>query len=54
MSRNRTIYLGEFNESVSKKIFLNINKLEDGQYVLTIVNNKKIIKEVTFIKTTNN
>lgn len=52
MKRIKTIYVGEFNELVSKKIFLNITNLEDGQYVLTIINNKKTIKEITFIKTT--
>lgn len=52
MSRRKTIYVGEFNELVSKKIFLNVNNLEDGHYILTIVNNKKALKEVTFIKIT--
>lgn len=52
MSRKRTIYVGKFNELVSKKIFLNVNNLEDGHYVLKIVNNNRIIKEVTFIKST--
>lgn len=37
---------------MAEKILLKINHLQDGRYILTIMNNNQIIKKVSFIKTT--
>ena len=51
MSIKRKTYTGSINWIPGTQIFLDVNKLQDGNYTLKIVQNKKLIKEVTFKKT---
>jgi len=43
-------YEGRLEKMDSKKIYLNIDQLEKGNYKLNIIHNKKIIKTTLFIK----
>lgn len=52
MGHSKKIYIGYLDELTSKKILLNISHLKDGTYRLTIMNDNRIIKEVTFTKST--
>lgn len=52
MSKKKNIYTGAIENVIAKKIILNINHLQDGQYTLTIKHNNQILKEVNFSKVT--
>lgn len=43
-------YEGKLDRIPSTKIYLNINYLKAGKYVLKIVHKNKVIKKTTFIK----
>ncbi|WP_156772445.1 hypothetical protein [Urechidicola croceus] len=42
---------GNLNENSKQTIYLNVNNLKKGIYILNIVDNDKIIKKTTFKKT---
>ena len=52
MDKTRKINTGTIDEIISKKILLNIDYLKDGKYQISIMMGNKIIKEVSFCKTT--
>jgi len=52
MSKSKITYTGTIEDLLSKKILLNINHLQDGDYCLKIMHQKKVIKEVRFSKNT--
>ena len=41
---------GDINHFKEYSVYLNINYLEKGTYILRIVHNNKVIKETTFKK----
>jgi len=43
-------YEGKLNEIPSDKIYLNVNNLKEGTYILKIVNKNKVIKKTKFNK----
>lgn len=43
-------YEGKLNTLPDKKIYININHLEKGDYELNIIHHKKIIVKTTFNK----
>jgi len=50
MSKKKKIYLGTLDWTSHKQIYLNIDNLKDGTYIIKITNNNKIVKEVKFKK----
>ena len=52
MKNRKNVYTGTIESILAKKILLSIDHLKDGRYILTIVNNNRVIKEVTFLKST--
>jgi len=43
-------YEGDMPSLLANHIYLNINHLDDGSYVLKIVHKNKIVKEIRFKK----
>lgn len=43
-------YEGKLREFSSKKIYLNVNYLQEGKYELNIIHKEKLIKKITFKK----
>ncbi len=50
MKKRQKVFYSDINEALSKKIYLNVNHLEKGHYVLEIIHKQKVIKKVTFKK----
>lgn len=50
MSKKPTKYLGDLPPVPGTKIYLNINKLAQGEYTLSIVQDNKVITKTTFKK----
>ena len=50
MKKKRAIYQGEIDHIPSKTIYLNVNHLQSGKYVLKIMYENKVIKRTTFSK----
>jgi hypothetical protein len=50
MSIKRKTYTGSIDWVPGTQIYLDVNNLKDGLYNLKIVQNNKLIKEVTFKK----
>ena len=46
----RKAYTGALEDLLGNQILLNISKLKDGTYVLKIMDQNRIVKEFTFIK----
>lgn len=44
-------YEGKLKNVLSNTIYLNINDLKDGNYVLNIIHKNKVIRKITFNKT---
>jgi hypothetical protein len=43
-------YESKIEELPSNKIYINVNKMEKGDYELNIINQNKLIKKTTFKK----
>lgn len=43
-------FVAQINQLPNKKIYLNINHLEKGDYELNIIHQKKVIVKTSFIK----
>lgn len=43
-------YEAKLNELPSKKIFINVNHLDNGNYEINIINKNKLITKTTFKK----
>lgn len=43
-------YESKIEELPSNKIYINVNKMEKGDYELNIINQNKVIKKTTFKK----
>lgn len=52
MSKKNKIYIGDIEDVVAEKIIINIKHLQDGNYILFIMNNNETLKEVHFKKIT--
>ncbi|MFC0605355.1 T9SS type A sorting domain-containing protein [Winogradskyella pulchriflava] len=52
MKKKRTTHHGEIDHIHTKTIYLNVNHLEPGKYVLKITHKNKIVKTVKIIKKT--
>ncbi len=50
MNKNLQRYEGRLDSIPKKQIYLNINHLETGKYLLKIVYKNKVIKHITFKK----
>lgn len=50
MKKTKTPLSGNLPTVPDQKIYLNVNALEYGEYELTIINNNKAIKKITFRK----
>ena len=50
MPKNPTKYEAKINEFPSKKIFINVNHLEKGEYELNIINKNKLLSKTQFKK----
>jgi len=50
MKKKRTTYHAEVDLVLTKEIFLNVNYLQSGKYVLKIMYKNKVIKKTTFKK----
>ena len=50
MKKKQKVFYSELDEALSKKIYLNVNHLEKGHYVLKIMHKQNVIKKVTFRK----
>jgi len=50
MPQKKIVYESRINQLPSNKIYLNINKMEKGDYELNIVSQNKLIKKTTFKK----
>ena len=46
----RKVYTGSLEDILGNQILLNISKLKDGTYILKIMDENRVIKEITFIK----
>jgi len=46
----RKVYSGSLEDLLGNQILLNISKLKDGTYILKIMDENRIVKEITFIK----
>ena len=49
-NKNQNILEGSLDSFPENQIYLNINHLEDGTYVLKIMHNDKLIKKTIFKK----
>ena len=43
-------YEGSLHQFPSNHIYLNVNHLEEGSYILEIIHKDKVIKSIRFIK----
>ena len=50
MKKKRSTYKSQIDKFPSKSIYINVNHLDSGKYVLTIVHKNKVIKKTTFKK----
>jgi hypothetical protein len=50
MKKEKRLWEGSLDHIPENQIYLNINHLENGSYVLKIVYRDKVIKEITFEK----
>lgn len=50
MSQNNMKYEAKIEQLPSNKIYININKMEKGEYELNIINQNKLVKKTTFKK----
>ncbi len=50
MSKSPKKYYGDLPVIPSRQIYLNINHLEKGEYLLKIVDKNKVIKHIRFKK----
>jgi hypothetical protein len=50
MPQKKITYESKIEQLPSNKIYLNINKMEKGEYELNIINQNKLIKKTTFKK----
>ena len=48
--KNNVKYSTTVEQLPSNKIYLNVNKMEKGNYELSIINQNKLIKKITFKK----
>jgi len=48
--KRKNIYKGSLDEIPKNKIYLNINHLKNGAYILKIMHKNKLIKETHFKK----
>jgi hypothetical protein len=46
----RKVYTGSLEDILGNQILLNISKLKDGTYILKIMDENRVVKEITFIK----
>ena len=50
MSKKPMKYESKIEQLPSNKIYINVNKMEKGDYELNIINQNKLIKKTTFKK----
>ena len=50
MSEKKIKYESKIEELPSNKIYINVNKMEKGDYEINIINQNKLIKKTTFKK----
>lgn len=50
MQKSPKKYFGNLPVLPSREIYLNINKLENGEYILKIIDKNKVIKNLRFKK----
>lgn len=50
MLQKKTTYESKIEQLPSNKIYINVNKMEKGDYELNIINQNKLIKKTTFKK----
>ena len=50
MPKKATKYEATIDKLPSKKVYINVNHLEEGEYELNIINKKKLISQITFQK----
>ncbi|MBT8255415.1 MAG: hypothetical protein KJO23_02650 [Bacteroidia bacterium] len=50
MNKKGKVYSGMIESFQQKEIYLNVNHLNDGQYVLKIVHHNRVLKHTTFKK----
>lgn len=50
MKLNHLRCTGEFPKETAREIYLEINKMDKGTYLLTITNNNKVITQIHFEK----
>lgn len=50
MNKSRLLYKGNFPEETVREIYLEVKKLDEGEYILTITNQNKVITKIHFIK----
>jgi len=49
--KKETKYQGEIEKLPNKKIYINVNNLEKGDYEINITHQNKLVKKTTFKKT---
>ncbi len=50
MPKKATKYEATIDKLPSKKVYINVNHLEEGDYELNIINKNKLISKTTFKK----
>lgn len=50
MPQKKTTYESKIEQLPYNKIYINVNKMEKGDYELNIINQNKLIKKTTFKK----
>jgi hypothetical protein len=50
MSVKKITYESRIDQLPANKIYINVNKMEKGDYELNIINQNKLIKKTTFKK----
>ena len=50
MPQKKMTYESKIDQLPSNKIFINVNKMEKGDYELNIIHQNKLIKKTTFKK----
>lgn len=50
MPQKKIIYESKIEQLPANKIYLNINKMEKGDYELYVINQNKLIKKTSFKK----
>jgi hypothetical protein len=50
MPKKKMTYESKIEQLPSNKIFINVNKMEKGDYELNIIHQNKLIKKTTFKK----